>query len=401
MLISVVMKQRSTTPVTSGFLTKFALVAAAVLMTIATPLALMPKASARDYQGEINALQSLSDQYKEQAGILNQQANTLAGELNKIANDKAVIQNQIKISQAKFDQLQQEIAITQQKIANNKDALGATLADMYVDDSITPIEMIASSNNIGDYVDKESYRSSINDQLTATIETIRILKAQLEGQKLETERVLGDQKNAERALSEKEAEQQRILDETKGQEAAYEKLRADTEGKKATLYKEQQEIINRSQMRGGSVINLPGDPNKGNYPWGGNGCYVAPNLYSYGGVNGDGTDPLGYACRQCTSYAAWKVLEKTGREYTYWGNARQWPGSADASGVSYGRTPRAQSVGVIMAGDYGHVVWIEAVNGDGTVDISQFNSLNDGGPGWGNYSEKRVSAGTYDYYIYF
>ena len=54
-----------------------------------------------------------------------------------------------------------------------------------------------------------------------------------------------------------------------------------------------------------------------------------------------------------------------------------------------------------MAGQYGHVVWVEAVNGDGTVDISQYNYYNAGGPGWGNYSRMRVSQYTYDYYIYF
>jgi surface antigen len=78
-----------------------------------------------------------------------------------------------------------------------------------------------------------------------------------------------------------------------------------------------------------------------------------------------------------------------------------WPSSARAAGYSTGSTPRVNSVGVISAGAYGHVVWIEAVNGDGTVDVSQYNYYNAGGPGWGNYSKMRVSAATYDTYIYF
>ena len=85
----------------------------------------------------------------------------------------------------------------------------------------------------------------------------------------------------------------------------------------------------------------------------------------------------------------------------YWGNANQWPASARAAGYTTSSTPRVNAVGVISAGDFGHVVWIEAVNGDGTVDVSQYNYYNAGGPGWGNYSKMRVSASTYDTYIYF
>lgn len=123
-------------------------------------------------------------------------------------------------------------------------------------------------------------------------------------------------------------------------------------------------------------------------------------LVSHGGVGGNGADALGYGCRQCVSYTAWRVGQKTGRFPYYWGNANQWPASARATGYSTGSTPRVNSVGVISAGQYGHVVWIEAVNGDGTVDVSQYNYFNAGGPGWGNYSKMRVSASTYDVLIF-
>ena len=89
----------------------------------------------------------------------------------------------------------------------------------------------------------------------------------------------------------------------------------------------------------------------------------------------------------------------------YWGgrgNANQWPGNARAAGIGTGTTPRAGSVGVIMAGQYGHTVWVESVNSDGTINISQYNYFNAGGSGWGHYSEMyNVSPRAYDVYIYF
>ncbi len=387
------MKQRSTTPVTSGLVTKFALVATAAMMAIATPLALMPKASARDYQAEINAVQSQIDQFQAEAARLSGQAKTLENELAQLASEKAGIQAQIDLSQAKYEKLIADIKANEQKIADNKDALGATIADMYVDDRITPIEMIASSNNIGDYVDKESYRSSINDQLTATIDTIRKLKKELEQQKVDVERVLADQKNQREALAAKEAERQRLMEETKGQEQVYQSMSAQSEAKKRQLQSEQQAAIRAAYSSGGGGSAVAGDPARGGYP----AKYANADYYAYV------PDEWGMIARQCVSYTAWKVHQKTGGRMPYWGgrgNANQWPGNAMAAGIPVDRTPRAGSVAVMMAGQYGHVAWVESVNSDGTVNVSQYNELTSAG--WGNYSERyNVSPGTYDYYIHF
>ena len=103
------------------------------------------------------------------------------------------------------------------------------------------------------------------------------------------------------------------------------------------------------------------------------------------------------------SYVAYKVgaYLNNGWFPRYWGNANMWPGSARKLGIPTGSTPREHAVGVISAGDYGHVVWVEKDNHDGTIDVSQYNYYNAGGPAWGNYSKMRVPASTYDTYIYF
>ena len=267
--------------------------------------------------------------------------------------------------------------------------------------------MLASSNTISEYVDKQEYRAVVREQLTTTIDEIRQLKQKLIQQKKDVEKVLAEQRQAQNALAEKEAQRQNILAQTRGQEAAYKQLTATREQQKAQVQREQQAAIEAAiaaalQRSGGSsTINvLPGDPNKGGYPWEA-GCWVDANAWSHGGPGGDGTDPLGYGCRQCVSYTAWRVGKQTGDFPRYWGNANMWPDNAREVGYATGRTPRVNSVGVISAGQYGHVVWIEAVNGDGTVDISQYNYYNAGGSGWGHYSKMRVPASTYDTYIYF
>ena len=397
------MKRLSTTPAQNikNTAKRITIVAVAVLLAATAPFQMARIVKADDYDQKIAQIQAQIDQYQAQVSKLAGQAESLQRELDGISAQKNIIQAQVDLKQAEHDKLVAEIAANEKKIADNQDALGVTLADLYVSSDVTPLEMLASSKSISDYVDKESYRNSVKDSLTSTITSIRKLKAQLETQKKDVDRVLAEQKMARDALVAKENEQAQLISQTRGQEAAYAGLVQSREGQKLELQKQQQAAIEAAARRAGGTINiLPGDPNKGGYPWEAN-CWVDANAWSHGGVDGNGSDPLGYGCRQCVSYAAYKVGAYTGNYPRYWGNANQWPGSARAAGYSTGSTPRANSVGVISAGAYGHVVWVEAVNGDGTVDVSQYNYYNAGGAGWGNYSKMRVSAATYDTYIYF
>lgn len=373
----------------------------AVLLAVTTSFQAARIVKADDFDRRIAEIQNQISQYQAEAGKLASQAESFQKEMDALTAQKNVIQGQINLKQAEYDKLVNDIAVNEKKIVDNQDALGNTIADLYVSGDISPLEMLASSQSITDYVDKESYRNAVKDTLTQTIGSIKKLKKQLEEQKKDVERVLAEQKMARDALVAKENQQASLIAQTRGQEAAYNKLVGERESQKLALQKQQQAAIEAALRRGGGSINvLPGDPNKGGYPWEA-GCWVDANAWSHGGSGGDGTDPLGYGCRQCVSYTAWKVGQRTGDFPRYWGNANMWPNSARKAGYNTGGTPRANSVGVISAGAYGHVVWVEAVNGDGTIDISQYNYYNAGGPGWGHYSKMRVSAATYDTYIYF
>lgn len=351
---------------------------------------------------QINAVQREIDQYRAKSEQLKDEAASIEKELAGLSAQKQTIEGQIALTQLQHDKLQQEIAVTQKKIDGNRSALGTILADIYVDDQISPLEMLASSKNISDFVDKRSHRTAISQNLASTVQQINKLKEALASQQNETERLLGEQKLAKQALADKEVEQQNLLAKTQGDNAAYQTLTADREARKGELQKQQQAAIEAAMRRGGSGFNPStiGDASKGGYPWEA-GCTVNANAWSFGGPNGNGTDPLGYGCRQCVSYTAFKVGQRTGNYPRYWGNANMWPASARASGYQTGSTPRANSVGVIMSGQYGHTVWVDSVNADGTLTISQYNYFNAGGPGWGHYSKMRVSAATYDVYIYF
>jgi len=389
------MKLCSTTPVSLTLTTRVLIAVSVVVMAFAVPIQIAGRVSADDYSERIKALEEDISRYDSQAAQLAQEADSLQREVNRLSNEKATIQAQVDISQAKYDQLSADIVTNEKKLADNKEVLGNVIADIYVDGKVSPIEMLASSGNIGDFLNKQEYRASARDQLNGTIDEIKTLKTTLEKQKVEVENVLNDQKNQREALAAKESEQQSLLNETKGSEDAYRSLSSQSAAQKDQLQRQQQAAIEAAlRAAGGGSKAVAGDPNKGGYP-----ANLANSDY-YNPV----VDPWGMYSRQCVSYTAWKVYQKNGY-MPYWGgrgNANQWPGNARAAGITVSSIPRAGSVGVLMAGAYGHVVWVERVNGDGTIDISQYNYFNAGGAGWGNYSEMRgVSPNAYDAYIYF
>ena len=384
------MKQRSTTPVSSkGIVTRSALVAAAVLMGATTPLMLAGRAFAAPYDEQIKQLQLESDNYKQQASDLGVLAGNLQAELDKLTAQRTELQRQISQSQAKRDKLDQDIVSTKKKIADTKDALGDIIADMYVDDSISPLEMLASSNNIGDYVDKQEYRSSMQESLSNTIKQINKLKTQLEKQKKDVENVIKDQEAQKQSLAAKEAERAKLVEETKGQESAYQALAAkrnnEVEALREKQRKEMEYYFNLHRINVGS-----GSTSGGGYP----------SIWA-DAVQDTIVDSWGLYNRECVSYAAWKVAS-TGRFVPHFGgagNANQWPSTTARYGIANGSTPKAGSVAIQYVGVYGHAMYVEAVNGDGTITVSDYNNNSDG-LGWGRYHHYSRSAAGLTY-IYF
>ena len=97
----------------------------------------------------------------------------------------------------------------------------------------------------------------------------------------------------------------------------------------------------------------------------------------------------GYVC-QCVSYTGWKVFERYGIRISAWGNANQWHNTARRLGYRVDHTPEAGSVAISTAGPYGHAMWVEAVNPNGTINLSEYNN---------SYSSASHRAGDFGYRV--
>lgn len=380
----------------SHFSVKSILIVACLLLATFIPLQILSQpaeacTTSASCQAEINSLNQEIAEYQKETARLNGEAVTLSSTLAQLSNEKAVIQAQVDISQAKYNQLTQQITETEAQIKNNQDALGDILADLYVDDEISPIEMLASSNTISDFLDKQEYRSSIRNQLTSTITKVKDLKTELSKQQSEVETVLNEQKTQRDSLVAKESEQQTLLNQTQGEEANYQKMIGNNESKIAAVRAAQAMIDSRQS--GGVYIETG---LLGAYPWNNSNCPMWGYL-STGGSDGNGGDGHGYGCRQCASYVAWRVAKEIGIYYS-WGNANNFPGNARSAGYAVDQTARAGSIGVMVSGSYGHVVWVESDPVGGEIVVSQYNA--NYGAGWGMYSKRQVPVGSYDYFIH-
>lgn len=358
--------------------------AVAVLVAGSGVFALGSHVFARDYEAEIKAKEQEASKYNSEASRLGEMADNLQSELDKINSQITTIQGQIADSQKKIDNLNAQIKRNEILIKQRRKAMGQVLADMHVDDQISPLEMLASSNSIGDYIDKQEQRSSLRTSLNGKIKEIKALQKKLEENKKLVENTLRDQESQRNVLSSKQSEKAKLVADTKNDQNAYSALAQKRNSEVAKL-REEQAAANRRAL--GNGVSIPGGiPGGGGYP----GVWANAPLDAY-------VDPWGLFTRECVSYVAWKI-HSTGRYVPHFGgagNANQWPSTAARHGISSGSTPKAGAAAVMNIGYYGHVMYVESVNGDGTITVSDYNFAWDG---LYRYYTRSASGLTYVYF---
>ncbi len=368
------MKQTATTVRSSLLFRRTALVVLAVLIVVGVPLT----ARADRFDDQIKQIESQIGGYQQQAAELKARGDTLQNALDAITAEKNVLQSQITLNQAKFDQLTADIVSNEEKLDRQKRTLNKTIAQIYANGDTTPIVMLASSKNVGEYITAQEMRNSVRDQMKSSMDQVKKIKAELVAQKTQIEQVIKDQNQQKLVLAAKEAEQATLVQQTRGEEAAYQNMIA-TKNSEVSSLRSQQAAANAAAAVTYNVQNLVAGAScaSSGYPaiW----CDHPMDTI---------VDTWGMYNRECVSYTAWKVA-KSGRYMPYWGgrgDAKMWPSSAAQDGIPTGSTPVVGSVAIMYGGAYGHSMYVERINNNGTIHVSQFN--------WGvrgEYSEMDIS----------
>ncbi len=353
----------------------------AVAVIVTGGLIVSPLVRADSFDEQIKAINNDTSAKREVKNQLGAQAASLTETINKLQAEINALQTQINDSVAKSADLQKQIVAAEEELVKQKKLLGDNIRAMYLEGQITTLEMLASSRDLSEFVDKQQYRDSVKDKIKNTLDKVTALKIQLKNQRELVEKLLADQQAMHSQVASQQSEQNRLLGLNKSQQSELNQQIKQNNAQVAEL-RAQQAAANR--RLGGTAE--AGDPGHGGYP-----------AYLDNAPQDSLIDPWGMYNRECVSYTAWKVFQTYGH-MPYWGghgNANQWPASASADGIPTGSTPRPGSVAVSMAGYYGHVMWVEYVLPNDYIHVSQYNyDLA------GHYSEMTISGAGLTY-IYF
>lgn len=347
--------------------------------------------------------QAATDLKNQNQAVLSQlqmQAGSFEDAMGRLQSQIYGLQRQIQINQDQQSKLQQQIADEQVQVDLKKQQLSATIKSMYIDGEATTIEQLATSKNLSDYVDKQIYRQIVQNQLNGMIKQIQDLQTQLKVKKAQTDALLVSEKDQSDQLDTDRYQQTQLLGYNESQQSQYnQQIQANQ-----TLINQLQAKIAQLNTPAGSLA-ISGGRCGGGYPqstpnslgqlWG---CNYSKDYNDY-------SDNWGLYNRECVSYTAFKVHEDyllgiNTRDMPYWGgvgNAYQWIYDAENAGIPVDQTPTEHSIAIRPInsnywGDVGHAMYVESVNSDGTINVSQYNADLQG-----NYStvSHRSTAGLY------
>ncbi|MEO8104785.1 MAG: CHAP domain-containing protein [Candidatus Saccharibacteria bacterium] len=346
-------------------ITSIVLVGATMISGVKTVLADATCGTISDCTAQINTNNNAVAQLRTEAASFQDAINHLNAQIGQL-------QSAIDSSTTQQSNLQDQIVAAQKEIARQKAILSSDIKTMYVDGTPTTIEVLATSRNLSEFVDKQEYRTVVQNKLQETLKTIATLQAQLQSQKVEIDALLVRQNSQKAELATAYSQQANLLSYNEGQQSNYNSQTAANQGKLNALIEAQRRANNSTTSGGYYFIRFPGsaggfDPGNYSYANAGFGMSTAP-----GCVDNDGPDRWGYCTRQCVSYVAWAV-EASGRSAPMnYGDAKSWVGEARARGLLVS-SPQHGDVAISTAGTWGHAMYVESVSGN-QIFVSQYNA---------------------------
>jgi surface antigen/peptidoglycan hydrolase CwlO-like protein len=345
---------------------------------------------AQSLQEQINDLSDQNSQTQARVDALKVEASSYQETINALAAQINAYQREINQRQAESEQLKVQIAEKEIELTKQKGVLGDNIKSMYLEGDISTVEMLATSKDLSNYLDKQQYREVTSNSMKATLDKVTALKAELQTKNDEVQRIIKEQEQLKVAADTQKAEQDRLLGFNQSQQSEFNNQIKNNQSKIADL--KRQQAIENARLFGGGGGMLGG----GGYPWGRAPCFhngqvegSCPN-YDWS-VNGSiwNWNLSGYGYRNCTDWVAYRVEVAGGHVPGGLGHAKLWDDRAPSYGLTVSSVARVGAAAVSNNGYYGHVMYVEAVNSDGTIVVSDYNRA-----GTGKYDTNTLSAST-------
>ncbi len=325
-------------------------------------------------QGKIEKQKVLLQQKQAEKNTLQNQVDILNGQIYQTQLTINQTETDINLTQAEINKLVSDIQMKENELKDEKDKMAKAAIVLYQEQDRSMLEIFLSSQSINEVIDRTEYLNTVQIKIDESMAQIKKLKADMEKKWALQEKKkaeLNDKKNKladqKREIVSQRAGVDNLLAETKNQESQYQKLVKDLETEKSSVNNElaRQMLLlaqKNNQIEGGGT---------GGYP-----------AYLYYPARDTVVDSWGFYNRECTSYAAWKWNVVYGRSWyrgggvAGTGNAKNWATIlAPRNGYRVGLNPVVGAMAIWEGGTYGHVAIVEAVNADGTFNVSEFNVI--------------------------
>lgn len=315
-------------------------------------------------------------------------ANWFQNKVYELNSEIAAKELEIAETEAEVAELERQITVTEAKLELEQNALVELLVGMHFEADSEPITILAGSQSISDLAERQARSEVVKQQISETAKEVKETKLQLEADKAQVEELLARQKTAKTELESARAEQQTLVVKFENDAAAY---AAEAEAARAAQREAERayQEAHREYFEGSSFA---GDDT---YPWQAD-CPAKQDYYTTFIEDAYGVHKIGgYVC-ECVSYAGWKAYEAFGIAVA-WGNAYSWDDGARAAGYVVDHTPAADTIGQVDGYPYGHVFWVESVNADGSINVTEYNNsyatyLYSGVSQPGSFGARRIAA---------
>ncbi len=308
--------------------------------------------------------------------------------VNELSAEIARKQLEITETKVEIEELNDEISATEEKLQAEQEALAEVLVNMHFENDAEPIAVLAGSSSISDLAEKRARNEVVKQQISATAEKVKATKVKLEEDRARVEQLLEQQEAAKSDLEYARYEQSSLVQKYQNDAASY--AAAAEAAKEAQREAERIEQESHPELYRGSSFT-----GYNTYPWQ-NDCPARQDDYITYWEDAWGLHKIGgYVC-ECVSYAGWKAYEAFGVAPA-WGNAYSWDDGARAAGYVVDHNPAADTIGQIDGYPYGHVFWVESVNSDGSINVTEYNNyyatyLYSGDSHYGDFGSRRIGV---------
>ena len=379
--------------------------------TVLTLGALAPKVSAQDFDSQINSVNSTIANINDKKAAVNATIDSLVSELSGVQTKIDATQVQKAEAQAAIDSLKSEISKLEKVIAERNERLEEQARAVQTNGARSYVDFLLNAENLSDIVNRIGVVMDLIGANRDLMQQQAEDKKQVEAKEEQQQAKLAEQQKAEEELqglqtklnetfdknkvllanlsqeelaeiskrdglvAEKEAFQKRLAEEkakaeaeaARIAEASRQALAAEVTNSVATTTSYQSPTSRATS----SATAATTQTSSYTYTTGGGFPAVDPSYRA--ALNG------GYF-GQCTYYVFNRMAQVgTPIGHSMMGNAAEWPAYARSYGYSVSNSPSAGSAIVFQQGlagadpTYGHVAFVEAVNADGSLYISEMN----------------------------